>query len=243
MASSLTVNGSTYSFPVTDETTWGSAVTSWATAVSSHTLQKSGGTFTLTADVNFGATYGLLSQYFTSRTANAAAAGQVRLARADTVSWRNQANSSDLELGVDSSNNLEFEGVDLVIASNGSPAVVTFGYTSSAADTTTRYAAPGGPSAAAGTTEFALPMPLACKVSNLRIYSVTAPADNCVFVARKNGSDTAITATMASAATTASDTTNTVTFAAGDRLSIKHTMASATTAAANTTISFKLTLV
>ena len=118
MSTNLTVNGVTFAFPATGENGWGTAVSSWASAVSSGTLQKSGGTFTLTADANFGATYGLLSNYFTSRTANPAAAGQVRLARADTVSWRNQANGADLPLGVDSSNNLEFNSVDIATATN-----------------------------------------------------------------------------------------------------------------------------
>lgn len=243
MATTLTFNGANYSFPATSDTNWGDTVVSWATAVSNHTLQKSGGTFTLTADANFGGSFGLVSSYFTSRTASAATSGSVRLARADTVSWRNQANGADLALGPGSDNVLEFNSVDITTAANSAPGLVTFGYTSSAADTTTRYSAPGGPSAAAGTVEFAMRLPFACKVSNMYIYAVTAPAANCVYVARKNGVDTAITATVASAGTTAADTTNSVTFAAGDRLSVKHTMASATTAAANATISFQLTLV
>lgn len=120
-------------------------------------------------------------------------------------------------------------------------ATVTFGYTTSASDTTSRYSAPGGPSAAAGTTEFAVRMPYACTVSDMYVYAQGAPAATCTYVARKNGSDTAITAAMASSGTTASNTANSVSYVAGDRLSVKHTMASATTAATNACISFKLT--
>lgn len=76
-------------------------------------LQKVGGAFTLTADANFGAGFGLISKYFTSRTSNAAAAGAVRLALADTVSWRNAANSGDNVLGVNGSDQLVYNGTPL----------------------------------------------------------------------------------------------------------------------------------
>lgn len=117
MSVSVTLNGSTHSLPTTDETGWGSAVTAFLQAVASHTLQKSGGTFTLTAETDFGATYGVKAAYFKSQTADLAAAGAVRLARADTVSWRNQANGADLALGPGSDNVLEFNSVDLVTVS------------------------------------------------------------------------------------------------------------------------------
>lgn len=116
MSVSVSLNGLSYTLPSTDETGWGTNVTGFLQAVSTGTLQKAGGTFTLTADANFGGTYGLVSSYFTSRTTSAATAGAFRLARADYVSWRNQAGAANLLLGVDSSNNLEWEGVDVVTA-------------------------------------------------------------------------------------------------------------------------------
>lgn len=76
-------------------------------------LQKAGGTFTLLAEVDFGASFGLKSLYYKSRTSNVADAGQVRLARADVISWRNQANNANLDLSVDASNNILFNGVSL----------------------------------------------------------------------------------------------------------------------------------
>jgi hypothetical protein len=114
MSVSVTVNGIAYTLPSTGETDWGANVTSWMQALSAASLQKNGGTFALTADVDFGGSFGLKSLYYKSRTANIATAGQVRLARADTVSWRNEANGADLALGPDSGNVLEFNGVDLV---------------------------------------------------------------------------------------------------------------------------------
>lgn len=117
MSVSVTLNGLTYSLPSTDETSWGTNVTGFLQSLASGTLQKSGGAFTLTADANFGGTYGLVAQYFTSRTALPATAGQVRLANVDTIKWRNAANSAHLTLGTDATDNLEFEGVDVVTVS------------------------------------------------------------------------------------------------------------------------------
>lgn len=52
---------------------------------------------------------------FQSRTGSGATAGQLRFARTDEIHWRNQANSADLILGVDTSDNLEWEGIDVVL--------------------------------------------------------------------------------------------------------------------------------
>lgn len=117
MSVSVTMNGGTYTLPSGTETDWGASLTAFLQAVSNGTLQKTGGAFTLTAEVDLGGTYGVKSSYFTSRTSNAASAGALRLARADAVKWRNQANGADLTLGVDASNNLEWEGVDVVTTS------------------------------------------------------------------------------------------------------------------------------
>jgi hypothetical protein len=77
-------------------------------------LQKAGGLFQLLAEVDFGTAYGVKSLYYKTRTANIADAGQIRLARADVVSWRNQANDGNLDLSVNSSNKLLFNGASIV---------------------------------------------------------------------------------------------------------------------------------
>jgi hypothetical protein len=74
-------------------------------------LQKAGGLFQLLSEVDFGTSHGVKSLYFSSRTANIADAGQIRLARADVISFRNEANSANLDLGVNSSDVLTFNGV------------------------------------------------------------------------------------------------------------------------------------
>lgn len=121
MATNLTVNGTTYAFPTAGQSPgWGAVVTNWATAVTNGMLQKSGGSFTLTADVDFGATYGLKSAYYSTRNASPASAGQFRLGNAETIQWRDNADSADLALTVNSSDLLEFNGNPLVTLALGS---------------------------------------------------------------------------------------------------------------------------
>jgi hypothetical protein len=110
MTVALTVNAVIFDYPERGDTSWGPDSTDWASAVTTGMLQKAGGTFALTAEVYFGATYGLKSAYYKSTTSNIAAAGQVRLARTDSISFRNVANSADLALTVNGSDELTFGG-------------------------------------------------------------------------------------------------------------------------------------
>lgn len=110
MAISVLFNGVVYSIPETGEESWGENLTSYFTAIPQGALQKTGGNFTLTADVNFGANFGILSKYFTTRSSNPSTAGINRLAVGDSIGWRNNANSANLLLGVNGSDQLTFNG-------------------------------------------------------------------------------------------------------------------------------------
>lgn len=67
MSVSVTLNGSSFTIPsVRGETGWQTQVTTWIQSVSLNTLQKNGGTFTLTADINFGTTYGVTAKFFSA---------------------------------------------------------------------------------------------------------------------------------------------------------------------------------
>lgn len=112
MSVNVTVNNVIYPIPQTDESGWGDNVTSWIQAVSSATLQKSGGTFTLTSDADMGAGFGLKSIYYKSR-GTVATTGILRLANLEGVYWRNAANSANLGLTVDASDNLVFNGTTI----------------------------------------------------------------------------------------------------------------------------------
>lgn len=119
MSVSLTVNGVTYAYPQLNDEGWAADVTGWATAVTAGMLQKAGGSFTLTADVNFGATYGLIVEYLKSNTANVSSSGEIRLANTDVIAFRNAANSANLELSINPANDhLIFDGVDLSASSS-----------------------------------------------------------------------------------------------------------------------------
>lgn len=118
MPISVTFNGTGYTLPAQgDSYAWGTGTTSFLASVAGNALAKSGGTFALNAEVDFGATYGIKTAYLSSRTANISTTGNVRLARTDSVAWRNQANSADLLLAVDSSNRLTFNGSILGLGS------------------------------------------------------------------------------------------------------------------------------
>ena len=110
MSQNITLNGNVYIIPDVGETGWGQNLTNYFVAIPAGVLQKSAGLFTLTADVDFGANFGVKSLYYKTETANDAASGQVRLAKTDTVSWRNNANGADLALGINGSDVLTFNG-------------------------------------------------------------------------------------------------------------------------------------
>lgn len=114
MAIPLTINGVTFQYPVQFDKNWGPTLTNWSSAVTTGMLQKAGGTFTLTSEVNFGSSFGLKTLYVKSTETNIAATGILRLGNASTgVVWRNAANSADLALTVNSSNQLTFNGISV----------------------------------------------------------------------------------------------------------------------------------
>lgn len=110
MSQTLTVNGISFAYPLPGDRNWGTNASLWAAAVTSGMLQKAGGVFTLTANADFGASFGLKAAYFQTRAANPAESGLGRLARTDTIAWRNEADTADLALAVNSSNILTFNG-------------------------------------------------------------------------------------------------------------------------------------
>src|SRR5438132_14371029 len=105
-----------YSVPEQNETGYGPALTALLRALAASFPQLSGGTYSLTAELDWGASYGTKSVWFKSRTANPASTGAVRLAAADGVYWRNQANSSDIGLTKDSLDNLCWNGVIIAVS-------------------------------------------------------------------------------------------------------------------------------
>lgn len=121
MSIPLVVNGATFNYPVNFDENWGIDATGWAQAVTNGMLQRSGGNFPLTADANFGASFGLIASYFTSRAPNPATSGTLRLASADLgIAFRNNANSGNLILTTNASDNLLYNG-QILTTSSSSP--------------------------------------------------------------------------------------------------------------------------
>ena len=63
MATQITFNGSSFSVPAYNDTGWAQGVgnlSAYLVAIAAGCLQTTGGTFTLSAPVNFGSTYGIL---------------------------------------------------------------------------------------------------------------------------------------------------------------------------------------
>lgn len=113
MAVNVVINGTSYSFPETFDENWGDNVTNWAVAVSAYLLQRTGGSFPLSGETDFGGSFGLKALYLKSRNANPASTGIIRLGSTEAVSWRNNANGADLPLTTDASDNLTFNGVPI----------------------------------------------------------------------------------------------------------------------------------
>lgn len=111
MSQNVNWNNQLFVIPDTGNKNWGDQVTSYLIALCNGALPKSAGLFTLTAEVDFGASFGLKALYYKSRTSNVSSTGIVRLANnSDSISWRNAANNADLALAVNSSNQLTFNG-------------------------------------------------------------------------------------------------------------------------------------
>jgi hypothetical protein len=134
MSISLTLNGSSYIIPTPGELGWGSNLDAFFVAIPAGCLQKTGGSFTLTAETNFGTGFGLKTAYLKSQSLNIASTGILRLANGDSISWRDNLNTLDIPLSVNSSNQLTFNGnpvggtlpaltINRAVISNGSGAL------------------------------------------------------------------------------------------------------------------------
>ena len=123
---SVSFNGTSYAVPATGEEDWGGStkVDGLLIALATDSFQRSGGNFTLTADVDFGASAGLKAAYYKSR-ATVATTGILRLGNAETVAWMNAAGSANYTLQVNSSNAFIFKADSTTIFTIGSTGIIT----------------------------------------------------------------------------------------------------------------------
>src|SRR5208283_4965688 len=104
----VTLSGTGFPIPQVGSSPWGQNVTNWIVAAcgANGFIQLGGGAQSLAADLNLGASFGLISIYFKSRSANIAQTGQLRLANSDIITWRNHGNTGDDTLEVNSNDDL-----------------------------------------------------------------------------------------------------------------------------------------
>lgn len=113
MALTVSLLGVNYSVPEPGDPGYDAALTSYLKALATAFPQLSGGVQSLTAELDFGTSFGLKAAWYKSETVNPASAGQVRLAKTDTIKVRNNANSADLALGIDTGDALLWNGANV----------------------------------------------------------------------------------------------------------------------------------
>lgn len=121
MSTPIVFNGVNYTVPAFGDTGYAQGpgnMSAYWIALASGTVQNTGGSFPLTAQLNFGPNFGVTAVNFTSTTTNPATAGSIRLAKTDTIDWRNNANSANLPLGINGSDQLTFSGIVISTAAS-----------------------------------------------------------------------------------------------------------------------------
>lgn len=111
MATIVSWNGSSFTVPATSEENWGGVtkVDGLLVSLAQNGLQKSGGLFTLSADLDFGAAAGLKSIYYKSRATNPATTGIVRHGNNELDGWRDAGNATNYTFGLNSSDLFEWK--------------------------------------------------------------------------------------------------------------------------------------
>lgn len=128
MATTVSYVGNQYSVPAYNDTGYAQGagnLSSYLVALATGSLTLSGGTFTLTADVNFGTNFGLVALYLKSTAATLATAGFLRMGNADLIEWRNATNGGNNTLTSNASNQLAYAGGDVITTTAGMGYVVT----------------------------------------------------------------------------------------------------------------------
>lgn len=139
MATLVTFNGSSYSVPAYGDSGWAQGsgnLSSYLIAIAAGTLQTTGGTFTLSAEVYFGATYGVKAVYFKTSASNPSTTGVLRLATGDAVGWRNNANGADILLSKDSSDRLKWGSSFVQVSASATPTQYAYTFTAGTASGT-----------------------------------------------------------------------------------------------------------
>jgi hypothetical protein len=118
VATNVNYEGSTYSVAAVGERQYAGSnkIDGLLIALAQNVLQKQGGNFTLAGDVNWGNVAGHVVKYLKSASSNIAQSGVLRYANNEGTGWRNAANSADLLLKVNASDQLEYNGTKVILS-------------------------------------------------------------------------------------------------------------------------------
>lgn len=116
MSINVSVNNTNYVIPQVGNLNWGTQVTNWIAAASNPALvlQRVSTSFELASEVDFGAVAGIKLLSIKSEDTNPASAGFLKLGNTERLAWRNNANSADLTLGFNTSDQFVVNGSTLV---------------------------------------------------------------------------------------------------------------------------------
>lgn len=117
MSTTISYVGTSYNIPAYQDTGYAQGagnLSSYLIALATGSLTLAGGTFTLTADVDFGANFGLKSIYYKSRNASLSTSGILRLGNAEAIGWRNAAAGGNVTLSVNASDQLALSTGDIL---------------------------------------------------------------------------------------------------------------------------------
>lgn len=122
MSTTVSVAGSSYNVPAEGDNNWANDVSGLLIqlATSTKVLQIGSSSFPLLTELSFGTSYGIKLQYLKSQASNPASAGAIRLGNNESIKWRNAANNADLDLTLDASDALQFNGSSLLAGGLGS---------------------------------------------------------------------------------------------------------------------------
>lgn len=110
MSTAVVLNTITYHIPNYRDTGYAQGsgnLSQYLVALATGVLTKAGGAFTLTADANFGGSFGLIAFYLKSASASIASSGVIRLANSDPITWRNSDDSDNMSLTLNGANQLQ----------------------------------------------------------------------------------------------------------------------------------------
>ncbi len=116
MSTPVVYNGSSYNVPAYQDTGYAQGpgnLSSYLIALATGSLTLAGGSFPLTADANFGSSFGLLAKYFSSISTPIATTGVFRLANAETISWRNATDGGNISMSINASDQFQV-GADII---------------------------------------------------------------------------------------------------------------------------------